>query len=89
MGESDATIELGVAGEAFFDGGHAHEDDTHVMVVEVVTELFKAGGFQPVGFVDDQQFGASAGAGLGVNKGIDGPVFSKVHGERDLLTSTR
>jgi hypothetical protein len=39
VGEADAAVELGVAGEAFFDAGHADEDDSHGVAVVVVVDL--------------------------------------------------
>ncbi len=36
MGEADAAVELGVAGEAFLDARHSDENDAHVVAVDVV-----------------------------------------------------
>jgi hypothetical protein len=76
--ESDPAVELGVAGEAFFDAGHADQDEPDACPVVVVAELLERGGLEPVGFVDDQQFGegpvglAEAGAGIEVLTGVQG-----------------
>ena len=40
-----------------FESGHADQDEPDVVAVEVVAEVFQALGFQPVCFVDDEQFG--------------------------------
>lgn len=42
-GESDAAIELEVAGESLFEAGYSDEDVTHV----VVADLFEAGNLRP------------------------------------------
>lgn len=78
MGETDPAVELGVAGESLFDAWHLDGDDAYVAAVEVVADLLEAGGFESVGFVDDQQFGAAAGAGFGMDRGIDGAVLGVV-----------
>ena len=62
VGEADAAVELGVAGEAFLDAGHANEDDAHVVAVVLVADLLEARALEPVGFVDDQELGAPGGA---------------------------
>ena len=41
VGEADTAVELGVAGQALFDAGHADEDDAHGVTVVVVTDLFQ------------------------------------------------
>ena len=58
--EPDPAVELGVAGEAFFEAGHADQDQADAGPVVVVAELFQRRGLEPVGLVDDQQFGAAA-----------------------------
>ncbi|MDQ1076189.1 hypothetical protein QE388_002398 [Microbacterium sp. SORGH_AS 969] len=45
-----------------------------VTVVEV-TDLFEAGGLEPVGFVDDEQFCVPAVLGFGVDVGVDVAVL--------------
>lgn len=62
VGETDATVELRVAGQTFFDAGHSDEDDAHGVPIEIVADLFEAGGLEAVCLVDNEQFGASAGA---------------------------
>ena len=57
VGESDPAVQLRVAGQLPFESGHADQDQADVVAVEVVPELFQALGFQPVCFVDDEQFG--------------------------------
>ena len=83
VGEADAAVELGVAGEAFFDAGHADEDDAHPVAVVEVADLFEPGGFESVGFVDDEQFGVPAVLGLGVNERINVAVLGVVDGPGD------
>lgn len=73
VGESDAAVKLRVAAESFLDTGHADEDDAHSVAVVEVADLFKSGGLEPVGFVDDEQFGVSAVLGFGVNVGSTWP----------------
>lgn len=51
--------------------------------------MLEAGGLEPVCLVDDQEFGAAAGAGLDVDVGVDQAVLVKVDGERDLLARPR
>ncbi|GAB2820566.1 hypothetical protein GCM10027073_59660 [Streptomyces chlorus] len=60
--EADATVELGVAGEALLDAGHADEDHADAGAVVVVPELFQARGLEAVGFVDDEEFGVAGGS---------------------------
>ena len=60
--EPDAAVELGVAGEALFDAGHADEDQAEAAAVVVVAELLERGDFQPVGLVDDEQLGERGAA---------------------------
>ena len=43
VGESDAAVELGVAGEAFFDAGHADEDQAVGVAVVFVAQHFGEG----------------------------------------------
>ncbi len=50
--EADAAVELGVAGESPFESGHADEDQSEVVAVEVVAKLFQSLLFEEVGFVD-------------------------------------
>jgi hypothetical protein len=64
VGEADAGIELGVAGELPVESGPADEDQADVAAFEVVAELLEAGGSEPVGFVEDDQFGAVLGVQL-------------------------
>jgi len=52
VGEADAAVELGVAGQLAFEPGHADEDQSDVVAVEEVAELFEGVGFEPVGLVD-------------------------------------
>jgi len=85
VGESDSAVELRVAGETFLDAGHADQDDAHVVSVEVVADLLEAGCFEPVGLVDDEQFGTAAGAGFIVDVGIDDAMLGVVEREGDLL----
>src|SRR5699024_417754 len=61
----------------------------HVVMVEVVADLLEAGGLEAVSFIDDEQLCAPAGAGLGVNVGVNDAVLSEVHGKGDSLASTR
>lgn len=55
-------------------------------MVEVVTDLLKAGGLKTVGFVNDEQLGPSAGTGLGMDVGVDDAVLGEIDGEGDALT---
>jgi len=41
VGEPDAAVELGVAGQAFLDPGHAHEDHAETVSVVVVADLLQ------------------------------------------------
>jgi hypothetical protein len=60
--ESDPAVELGVAGQAFFDAGHADQDQADAGPVVVVAELFQRRCLEPVRLVDDQQLGARPAA---------------------------
>jgi hypothetical protein len=42
VGEADAAVDLGIAGEAFFDARRAYEDDSQGVAVVVVAHLFEA-----------------------------------------------
>lgn len=64
VSESDAAVELGVAGEAFFDAGHADEDQAVGVAVVFVAQHFQGAGGQPFGFVDDEQFGVVVTGGV-------------------------
>lgn len=57
VGESDAAVELRVAGEAFFDAGHTDEEQAVGVAVVFVAQHFQGTGGQPFGFVDNEQFG--------------------------------
>src|SRR5699024_11684015 len=81
VGEADATVELRVASEALLNPGHPDEDDAHVVMVEVVANLLKAGGLEAVSFIDDEQLGAPAGAGLGMDVGVHDAMFGEIHGK--------
>lgn len=85
VSEADAAVELRVAGEAFLDAGHADEDDAHSVAVVEVADLFESGGFEPVGFVDDEQLGVPAVLGFGVNVGVDVAVLGVVDCPGDVL----
>ncbi|GAA3614066.1 hypothetical protein GCM10022223_32870 [Kineosporia mesophila] len=79
VGESDAAVQLGVAGQAFFDAGHADQDQAEVVPVEPVAQVFQGRGGKTFGFVDDQKFdvieSAPGGrAGLAVNVLVDADV---------------
>jgi len=89
VGEADTAVELGVAGESFLDAGHPDEDDAEVVSVEVVAYLFEAGGLEAVGVIDDDELGAAAGAGFGVDVGVNDAVLGVVDGEGDLLAGSR
>lgn len=56
-----------------------------MMSVEEVADLFEAGCSEAIGFVDDEQFGEAARAGLGLDVGVDRAVFVEVDREGDLL----
>ncbi len=71
VGEADAAVELGVAGEAFFDAGHADKDDAHGVAVVVVPDLLEGRGFEPVGLVDDEEFGQAGCPGVAVLEDVD------------------
>lgn len=85
VGEADAAVELRVAREAFFNAGHADEDDAHVVAVVEIADLFEAGGFEAAGFVDDKQFCVPAVLGFGMDVGVDVTVPGIINGPRDLL----
>jgi hypothetical protein len=53
------------------DAGHADQGHSQVAAVEEVAELFQASGAEPVGFVDDDHFGAVDGSQL-VPRGMAG-----------------
>jgi hypothetical protein len=55
VGEPDAAVELGVAGQALSNAGHPDQDHAQVVSVVVVADLLEPGGLEPVGLVDDQQ----------------------------------
>ena len=57
VGEADAAVELGVAGEPFLDAGHADEDDAYPVAIVEVADLFEASGFESICFIDAEQFG--------------------------------
>ena len=52
VGESDTAVELRVASQATLQPGHADQDQSDVVAVEIVAELFQSASFEPVGFVD-------------------------------------
>jgi hypothetical protein len=91
--ESDPAVELGVAGQAFFDAGHADQDQADAGPVVVVAELFQRRCLEPVCLVDDQQLGArpAALAQRGeVLRGLEFPLDAPaqpVMQERDLSLS--
>ncbi len=89
MGEADAAVELGVAREAFLDAGHADEDDAHSVAVVEVADLLESGCFEPVGFVDDEEFGVPAVLGFGVNVWVYVAVLGVVDGPGNVLASAR
>ena len=64
VGEADPAVELGVAGRLPVGAGHADQDDAEVVAVEEVAELFETVGLEPVGLVDDEQFGAAGVLGV-------------------------
>ena len=64
VSEADAAVELGVTGEAFFDAGHADEDQAVGVAVVFVAQHFQRAGGQPFGFVDDEQFGVVVTGGV-------------------------
>ncbi len=60
--EADAAVEPGIAGQAFFDAGHADEDQPQIAAVVAVADLLKGAGGEPFGLIDDDEFGVEAGA---------------------------
>ena len=60
MDEADPRVQLRVAGESFLQTRHTNEHDSNVSAIVEVTELFKARGFETVGFIDDEQVGRLA-----------------------------
>ena len=58
--EADSRVQLRVAGESFLQTRHTNEHDSNVSAIVEVTELFKARGFETVGFIDDEQVGRLA-----------------------------
>ena len=60
MGKTDAAVELRVAAHAFFDAGHADEDQADLGAVELVTQMFQGRIGQPFGLIDDDQLHLSA-----------------------------
>ena len=70
VGEPDPAVELRVAGELPVEAGHADQDHAQVAAVEEVAELFEAAGLEPVGLVDDQQFGVAVLVEVQVELGV-------------------
>jgi hypothetical protein len=44
VGEPDSAVQLGVAGQASLQPGHADQQEPHLVVVVDVAQLFQAGG---------------------------------------------
>ncbi len=51
-----------------------------MVAVVKIADLFEASGFEPVGFVDDEQFGVPAVLGFGVDVGVDVTVPGVING---------
>lgn len=73
VGEAEAAVQLGVVPEALVDAGHADEDHREVGAVVLVAKLFKGGGSESFGFVDDQKFDEPGDVSLfrGRGRGVD------------------
>ncbi len=55
MGKSDAAVELRIAAHAFFDAGHADQDQSDLGAVELFAQMFQSRVGQPFGLIDDDQ----------------------------------
>ena len=55
MDEADAAVQLGVAGQAFLDAGHADEDHTQSVLIENGAQLLQAVHGQAICFIHDDQ----------------------------------
>ena len=53
--EADSRVQLRVAGESFLQTRHANEHDANISTIVEVAELFKACGFETVGFINHEQ----------------------------------
>ncbi|WP_435592759.1 hypothetical protein [Nocardia sp. bgisy118] len=87
VGESDAAVELRVAGEGLLDAGHADEQQPVIPAVVAVTQVFDGVG-RAFGLVDDDQLDvvdrlvyAPAGGYMLVDADVDAAV--------ELLMSSR
>lgn len=63
VGESDAAVQLRIAGQAQLQPGPADQDEPELMPVVQVSDLFQASGLEPVGLVDDDQLDVREGPG--------------------------
>lgn len=88
MGEADAAVKLRVAGEAFFDAGHADKDDPRGVAVIVVPDLLERRRFEPVGLVDDEEFGQASGSRAAVLDDVD-VAFPGVSAAQEILWQVR
>jgi hypothetical protein len=57
MDEANPGVELRIPCQAFFDPGHANQDQAQLAPVIEIPYLLQAGGFEPVGFIDDDELG--------------------------------
>jgi hypothetical protein len=54
MDKADAGIELRIASQTLFEARHADQDKAEVATVVEIAELFQAGHFEPISFIDNQ-----------------------------------
>src|SRR5436305_3539595 len=57
MGKADAAVKLRVTRQALLDTGHADEDHADAGSIEHVAQVLERRGREPLGLVDDEQFG--------------------------------
>jgi hypothetical protein len=57
MDEANPGVELRIPRQACFDPGHANQDQAQLAPVIEIPHLLQAGGFESVGFIDDDELG--------------------------------
>ena len=68
-------------GHALFDAGHADEDESHVISIKDVPQVFDGGVFQPFGFINDDQLDAFRQRPSAINDphpGTDVPIDKNI-----------
>ena len=85
VGEADAAVQLRLTREAFFDARHPDTNDAHGVAVVVVPNLLECWRFEPVGLVDNEEFGQARRQGASVLEDVDVAVTGVFDCPGDLL----